>query len=502
MGADISNFTFKASRKKYNLIVYIKQIEDNYILNLEAKQIQQFQYVNELNQLYPTGELVYVDTVGKMINYINKCNVILDVSMAELIKKTNDKNMFGLEDEDPDKKLVQQFLVTNIEILGRDNATITYKLHLIGINYLLLNCPIEYSTYNDKKKSVVQLIHQCLVNNDKDQNMIFVGKSFDSIQDETTMHFAAKANDTAVTAIQYLLSKFYYFDNKSTSMKFIYYDNMKKQKKNEGDVYGVYELLDLKTVFDINDQKQLGHYDTIVLSMFKTAEESYIYNRASNLGTVVKAPKTLAYKTFFTRDILTYSYAYNNMLSSRDEVSAIARYANTRSDSFRDESLDKYYPFRFTTKSTLKTTYDNLTPKLQKAEAFWNNDYDIYDSLFTEMTQDNALIVRLDGNICRIPGSVIQILIPPDSHSTTQQTSVISYQDENDRYKQLGGLWIVSKVRHIVSPAKGLYEQNITMFKNYLEKQEHMKANANVIDNMWNLNGSMNSYSQTTTVIA
>jgi hypothetical protein len=62
-------------------------------------------------------------------------------------------------------------------------------------------------------------------------DLIVDSDSFDGIQSDVKINYITNGNDNTISAIKYLLSKLYYYENKDNSLKAIVYDEINNKFK-------------------------------------------------------------------------------------------------------------------------------------------------------------------------------------------------------------------------------------------------------------------------------
>ena len=120
---------FRYQGKKYKFFAAISDNE-SHSLSLDPDHVLEFDYVNELNKLCLVGSLTYEDVEGKVANFISKRHVNVVVRIAELEQPSD--GPFTIEKEKDGSAFEHIFIVSNIDVLGREEAVITYKLNLIS----------------------------------------------------------------------------------------------------------------------------------------------------------------------------------------------------------------------------------------------------------------------------------------------------------------------------------------------------------------------------------
>jgi len=83
---------------------------------------------------------------------------------------------------------------------------------------------------------------------------------FDMVATDVKLNYATQANDNLFTATEYLMDKLYFYGDKDSALKFLYYDW-------KDDVY---------SIFDLQNKNTLKDTSTTVLSFFKSNAELLI----------------------------------------------------------------------------------------------------------------------------------------------------------------------------------------------------------------------------------
>ena len=443
MAINIPKACFRYQGKKYKFTAVLSDTQ-SHVLGLDPSHVKEFEYVNELNKLCLVGSLVYEDVEGKAANYISKRHVNAIVRVVELDQQSD--SAFTIEKEKADSVFEHTFIVSSIDVIGREEAVITYKFNLVSQNYYNLVANIQHSTYasKDGPQPILKNLLACLMlDNDKSVPIACDADSFNSSMDDIKTDYITQRNDNKFTTFKYLMDKLFYYEEKDKNFKFVYYDEYKNS----------YKVMNLGK---LNDTCQ-GVADPIVISMFKTKEEAYTYQNACDIGTVSKFPKTSSFKATFSRQFSSYDYSKNQIVTKSVSQDEVNNYAN----SYYDNMSEKQSIFD-------KMPYD---AEYTQAGAYWNNDFTTYSDICNALMNDNALIVEIDGSMKRQPADVIFLMVPPDPSNQTSENEN-QYKDLKDRYSQLQGEWIIGKVRHSMSPAQETYRQNLILFRNHLNQSK------------------------------
>ena len=443
MAINIPKACFRYQGKKYRFTASLSDTDDN-MLGLDPSHVKEFEYVNELNKLCLVGSLVFEDVEGKVANYINKRYVDMLIRIAELDQKSD--TVFTIEKEKTDSIFQHVFIVNSIDVLGREDAVITYKFNLVSQNYYNLVANIQHSTYSSKDgpQPILKILQDCLMlDNEKTIQLSCDADSFKNSTDNVKIDYITQCNDNKFSAFKYLMDKLFYYDEKDNEFKFMYYDEY-------SNLYKILNLAKLNTTCQ-------GVADNIVISMFKTKEELYTYQNACDIGTVSKFPKTSSFKTTFDKQNSEYSYDKNKIITKTNDQDELNIYAN----SYYDQTTEKQSLFQ-------KMPYDG---NYMQVGSLWNNDFSTYSDICNMLLNDNALIIEIDGSMKRQPADVVFLMIPPDPTNQTTDAD-IQYKDLKSRYSQLQGEWIIGKVRHSMSPEQETYRQNLILFRNHLNPIE------------------------------
>ena len=443
MAINIPKTCFRYQGKKYKFTAVLNDA-DNSTLGLDPSYVQEFEYVNELNKLCLVGSLTYEDVEGKVVNYISKRYVSIAVRVAELDQKSD--SIFTIEKEKDDSVFEHTFIVNSIDVLGREDAVITYKLNLVSSSYFNLTANIQHSTYasKDGPQPILKNLQDCLtLNSDDEIQLACDADSFEKSMDSIKTDYITQVNDNKFTTFRYLMNKLFYCENKDNNFKFLYYDEFSCK----------YKMMNLG---QLNSTCQ-GVADPIVISMFKTKEEMYTYQNACDIGTVNKFPKTSSFKSTFSKQHSSYDYSKNEISTKTTNQDEVNNYANSYyNDEATSQNIFQKMPYEY---------------EYVQAGSFWNNDFNTYDDICNMLLNDNALIIEIDGSMKRQPADVIFLMVPPDpSNQTTEDGN--QYKDLKDRYSQLQGEWIIGKVRHSISPAQETYRQNLILFRNHLNQSK------------------------------
>ena len=402
---------------------------------LANENVYMFQYESALNELYLTAELVYVDKFGVVDKYLDQQFVYCKIIHQQYDEKRDGTVTIDIPSETA--KLEHDFLVTGIEITNRVGHEITYKLKMVSINWQNCVSNVNYSNYSQDSKDIFSIVKALLVQKELVPNK----ETFDNIKTSVKLDYITSSNDTVLTSVKYLLDKLYYYKDKDNSLKFLMYNEHTKQ----------YQLFDLANSRMIN-----GTYVAII-SMFKTQTEGQTQIASTQLATVVKMPKLKSFMNLIDRKVSGYDYSTNSIQSFDFSTDSIVNYKNEKPSSVSDPYVGKYVP---------------ISSKFQYFESgtYWNNDFGMYNDAVKALSEDNSLVLNLDADLLRKPGSHMIVSVDRDDVSIAGTEDLEKLEETKSKYKSLEGLWTVSKVRHIVMPATSKYRQNVVLFRNFIQK--------------------------------
>lgn len=429
--------SFKYAGKAYTFIAYIhlgltENLTSGIVLNNE--DIVSFQYVNEFNQLFLTGELIFIDKYSVLDQFSQQQNVYCTISNIE--HEYASDGSFNIKKLSEVYKFQHTFIINSIQILDRSENALTYKLTLIGKNWFNCVSNLTYSTYNTKKTDIFKILQDLIVQS----GQLCEKTTFDKIKANVEIDYITQQNDNLISCFKYLLNKLMYFKTYTDSLKFLLYN----------------ESTNLYQLFDITDQYNTNGVQTVIISLFKTTTELQFQEQRVNVASVNKSTFKDVFFNIRNHDIVDYNYNINNFNDSSISSNTIVNYMNSKSVSFDD----------------YQTKFKNITSELpyKKYGSFWNNDINIYADTVKILNNGNSLVLTIDGNIIIKPGSYIFIDVDRNDVTFTKSDSIEDLEDTKSKYKNLEGFWIVSKVRSIISVSGSIFRQNVVLFKNFIAK--------------------------------
>ena len=437
MEKDFLGQGFKYSGKEYVFQCGIES-SDGKSVGFDSQEVQLFMYESKLNSLCIHAKLIYTDKYGMVDRVLDEempiCEVFFvrnePVSDSQFtIRKFSDTEIFR-----------QRFLVDGVRILNRISTRITYEFSLVSENWFKCAKNVSYSNYAKDSESVFDILKACLV---KYELTIDPG-TFDLVKTDAKINFITSANDNIFTVEKYLFHKLYYNDNFDDTLKYLIYNIST----------GQYQLFDIK-----RPATRTGD-DSIIISMGSSTAETLIEQESNNFGMVSQMPRRQSLLGFAAHQFYGYDITTNEFVDKTIPAEKIINLYNQ----YVPRCHNKYGTAKLT--SNIKNTF--AQNEYTNNGTSWNNDQDIYNDMTGQLNKDNSLIVNTSGNILRQPGCYVNIVVDRRISISLEDSSHNEINNQIQRYMAFEGLWIASKVEHIIEPAKGKYRQNLWLMHNFM----------------------------------
>ena len=444
-----SNNIFYSDHKKYYLLISFhcnNDINNNYTYSLNNDDIEYFSYSNELNSLFLKGELIYKDQLGILDKYIEKNVTYVKVTFKELIENANNSNSSKSIKINTINDLItfsHIFLIESLKINDRKDNIITYKITLVGQNWLQCIKNIHFTNYitknNSKNKctNIFNIIAAIfgLAGLKINKNTFNYGNS------NLELNYITSRNDNVITSINHLLRKLYYY-YEDDALKFIMYN----------------ELTDEYNIFNLATTVTLQGSSIIILSMHNSNIEALSQDKQNQLNSVIKYPKTFCLRDSFKKNIVQFNINTNKFSN--------VEFTNTNINTYKNSIYN-------TNQDLLKKFDDLLNEKDNYVDygAYWNNEFNIYNSSLKSLLENSSLVINTSGNIFRKPASIVEIKLDKNINQINKN-NLNEYKQLKQNYMAFNGNWFVSKVRHIIYPnshidGKPMYRQNLVLFRNF-----------------------------------
>lgn len=344
---------------------------------LDSKMIRQLDYQTSLNDLVVRGSFVYTDAGGLMDASLYEPGGILNIVFSRL--ETESDGDMNIVSEFEGGKLDADFLVETAGILERQNEVITYKMQFTSVNIVDCLKTIDFSNYGKSPEPVLDIFRSIAV----DAGIDVDHDTFNSVKQQPVLNYITNGNDNLFTAAKYLFDKLYYGFPRSSSMVFVFWNELTKKLQ----------------LFDIANRKSITGNTFITLSMFNAEGEAMSGGVFNELGTVTKFPTSASVGIGYNRQIVRYDYSRNAF--DYDNINPGQAYM--------------YMNERFSMEEKVLAKYSNRFLKEQSRYnirgSFWNNDFHFYGTFMDIFLNNNALLVKTCGNITRLPGSIVGINI-------------------------------------------------------------------------------------------
>lgn len=440
---DFSATYFNYDGKRYFLNINLYSYETPNDLNDDKKyynfslnnsNVISLEYSNEFNKLFINGELKYQDNYGVIDKFLDKQFIYIEVIFKEVIQKF-DKDI-TIEKLSETSSFVHKFFVNSIKILDRQKHIITYQLNFLSVHWFQCMSTVNFTNYNKKQESIFNIIKTILMENE----LIVDTESFKNTVSNVRINYITQKNDNVITAVNYLLSKLYYYKEKDNNLKFLTYNSFTNK----------YQIVTID-----NQDTYLGATN-IILSMFRSNTEFSTQNEPNEFNTVTKFPKIHVYQNNKTKLFFDFNYDKNRFVDESIDTKEILAYQNSK---FNHQNYKEKY------------TFFNNKIKYLESGTYWNNTFNIYINSVKMLLEDSSLVINTTGNILVKPGFLLNISLDRDSKDIATD-DLNKLDDIKNKYKIFEGLWIVAKVHDIIIPSlidSNLirYRQNLVLIRNY-----------------------------------
>lgn len=433
---------FKYSNTEYSITVTLMNSTDKanagFAEALDASDIEWIQYVSQVNSLVVTAKMAYLDKYAFIDKAIGQFNLFVDIQFSENYRPTDPTDSMGTPN--PDREFSMEFIVQNIRPVNRVANCIQYELDLVSVNWHKCIANVQFSNYNKPPESLFDIFKTCLASQDLAPDK----DSFDNAKQVVSMNYITSQNDNMFTVANYLFHKMYYLPNRDQSMKFFVYN-----------IYtGKYHIVDMA-----DKNSFIGDMTTTVLSFFKSNAELLTQQEATNLGSFAHpCSRTDLFKSMFTRKVIGFDYDGNQFVNYDMDAKEIKIYVNNGLD--EDGYISKYQDV-------------DVDPKHKRFQSnpYWDNELNVYGEIIDAVTQNDAVVLNITGDIMRQAGALVNVVIDRDMGSLANDTPA-ELKNLRGKYKQYERLWMTSKVINIVKPKEGTFRQQIALFRNFLPQDK------------------------------
>lgn len=442
-GFKITNNIIKYSGKLYGLGVKLLDLDTfaqenkTYQFDLFNSSIECLDIASGFNDLYLESTLDYNDVSGQILSFVGRQNVACNIDFGEI--KNESDGSFSSDSLDPAKSIRHQFLVTKIEILERKQASIRFRIHMVGIEWLKLVANVAFSNYNKGQEGIFSILQQCLMLNELQVN----GNSFDIAKSKVAISYATSGSENIFTIFNYLLERLYYFaGDYEETMKFIWIDH----------ITGEYNLFDFSKPASVKTPANL--VITTNPSNLEKASEKEPNQLASMSASAY--PMTDYYQSLFQRSISQFSYDSNQFQTAMITDDEILQYSNN--------GLGMSNP---NTSQFFKTPHvGEVSGRHLSRCSTWQNTTDIYEEQAKSLLVGRSIIINTSGDITWTPTMAVNLAFQKDIREVKSESQV-EYDRWDQTYSGLNGTWIITKVRHLIQPMEQKYRQNLVLARNF-----------------------------------
>lgn len=446
--------------------------------NLDNKNLELFEYTNEINSLCLYGNIIYNDLDGSISRFFNRqdnhveivCRQMEKVSEGGTSEQPALEMFVDIERSDGANVFAHSFIVQNIKILHREKQNITYQISLISMAWYLLSSKISFSNYplsepasEKKPRNGYTMMKNFLTNAflPKPDAFKVDDKSFDDAAKTTKeieIPLITNGNDNCFSVIKDIFNKMYW--NKETmdkTAKFIVFNP----------VTNIYKCVD----YSVDNSWNSCEKPYIILSMFETDYEQELFSVNNQLASIAGKNATNTYEDLFDHKIWKYNSDLNDFEWNKTGLRQkdISNFYNNKPDNFkvinRLITKDKY-PIELKPDWFPKELHYNC----QMPE--WNRSYSLYQSLIDNLTKRDALIVNTEGDITHQPGACMGIVLDRTIEKVPEMTPEQKLE-LYAKHRQIESLFPILKVQHRYhlanSPkAPASYTENVVLGRNFI----------------------------------
>jgi len=303
-----SQYRYSGLRYSFTGGLYLSNDRTGTLFTLDPSKVHEFSYVNRLGDFCLTGELLYTDVTGLVINFMHQQYVMLEIAHTPLDEKFD--GQIAVQTPRADEAFAHVFLVTDIAIEDRDETAIRYRIRAVSTNWFDCVKTIDYTNYGKQPEQVFKILRSCM----QTSGLQLDGDSFDAVQSAVSLNYITNGNDNLFTISKYLLNKTCYYDARDGSMRFVCYDDIKRK-------YGIFDMS------NPHGDKLGGN--RIVVSMDKSSFEQMTASEQTQFASVVQLPKTSVFKSLFNRKVSDFDYSKNEFTSSAIGTNTLASLYNS-----------------------------------------------------------------------------------------------------------------------------------------------------------------------------
>ena len=439
---------------------------------LDNKNIDMFEYTNEINSLCLYGSITYHDFSGNISKYFNRVDNHLNVYCQQLRQvRDGSAEMFVNSDrKDGADTFSHIFIVQNMKILERNAQRVTYRISLVSSAWYLLCSKITFSNYSQDPVDAIlnrvgfsSNINDLLKNKDKAEqlkveekprNGFLILKKFlvDALKENNDSFsvdvdsFDACAATSPNVDIPYITNG---SDNVFTAKKYIF-DRMYWNKKKMEQSLKFIVFSPVKNLYRCVDY----HVDASwfpclrpmrVLSMFETNYEESIFGEKIGMESNAQLNQTSLYEDLFEHVTWEYSESLNRFFTDNSiSQKTMSNLYNDKADVFKsmlNVTTEKKYTDELRSDWFKNAnTYYNQSPD-------WNRTFSIYQNMIDNMLKRDSLILSLEGDLTHQPGCCIHVNLDRTQEKLPDLTPE-QREQLYEKFRQYEGMFPILKVQH------------------------------------------------------
>lgn len=485
---DGSSYIFDANRNRYSLFVTLTDPFYGMIV-IPMTSTESVEWSNEVNRLCLTGQLIVNDANGQIGNVVGSQNLRCDIVFSRLepsepILKTRDPK-FGpvlerVETQNPVETFQHSFLVTNIEVMGKIEQTIKYKVHLVSINYLGCVRRIEYTNY--AKSSPVDIFDIAKELMTPAFANILNPEVFEldtgGLKSDVKLYWCTNPGDTIMTAIPRLFTKLFFSEkiqlNGGGTNEEITTQCAKVLNPAGFSIPYIVTLPKIEKIVDKPGYKLINFCDKFatdrsasggtIIFLDGTGFEALARKNAQRLGSVTSEQLTRILNVFrpYTYKLFDHQTGLTETMFNRvDDIVGLWQ------DKAELSEVDKE---KFDAKSIIETfglgaySGDNLKVGHDLNYGSCNtNGLHVYSDLVSLFLYGDTIVFEKDGNLADLPGNNIVL---GDETSVSMMSEASESADWDSKLKannQFIGEYNIVKTHHVINPNAKTFTETLLL---------------------------------------
>ena len=485
---DGSSYIFDANRNRYAIFVTLTDPLCGTIA-VPMTSTESVEWSNEVNRLCLTGSLVVNDANGKIGNLVGSQNLRCDIVFARMAPsepemKTRDPK-FGpvlarVKTQNALETFQHSFLVTNIEILGKIEQVVKYRISLVSINYIGCVRRVEYTNYAksspvDIFNIVRELMTPAFAN-------ILNPEAYEldtgGVTSDVKLYWCTNPGETIMTAIPRLFNKLFFAEktqlNGGGDNEEITTQNAKVLNPARFSIPYIvtlpmidqivdkpgYKLIDFCNRFSTNRSASGG----TVIFLDGDGFEALARKNAQRLGSVTAEQITAVFNIFRPYTYKLYDHqtgVTETLFNTVDDIVGLwgdkLGLTEADIDKFKAKDLIDTFAMGAYSSDYMKVGHDLMFGSCNA------NGLHIYSDLVSLFLYGDTIVFEKDGNLADLPGNNIVL---GDETSVSMMTDAKESADWESKLKannQFIGEYNIVKTHHVINPNAKTFTETLLL---------------------------------------